>query len=147
MTDVFDKKKRSDVMSRIRSAGTGIEEVLYWMVVEAVGSQGRVRRNVKHLPGNPDVLIPSLKIAVFADGCFYHVCPVHGRTPSSNTKYWQPKLLRNVARDRRNRRSLREEGYSVWRFWEHDLEGRRIERTRVVVARRLRKRLVGQPAA
>ena len=139
MADVFSKKKRSEVMARIRASGTRIEDVLFRAVTGASGPRRRVIRNAKALPGHPDVVIPSLKVAIFADGCFYHGCPRHGRVPQSNVDYWLPKLQGNMTRDRRNRKMLRRRGYSVWRFWEHDLEGLRAVRTEKTIHRRLER--------
>lgn len=136
MADVFDRKKRSDVMSRIRSTGTAVEERLYSLVRESIGPRWRVDRNVRSLPGRPDLVIPGLRVAIFADGCFYHGCPEHGHTPKTNQKYWRPKLARNWQRDQRNRKLLRRLGFSVWTFWEHSLEGRRIDRTRLTLSRK-----------
>lgn len=146
--DVFGKTRRSDVMSRIRSSHTGIEMVLSTLVRAAVGPRWRIITNAVELPGRPDIVVPGLRLVVFADGCFFHSCPRHGRVPDSNLPYWQPKLERTVRRDRKNRRALRELGYAVWRVWEHDLEGRAIERTRNLLERRveamLRDRKSGQ---
>lgn len=122
MADVFDKDKRSEVMSRIRSTGTKPEEQLAEFVRDALGPRWRIDRNRSDLPGKPDIVIPSLGLILELDGCFFHQCPRHGRIPDSNREYWQPKLERNVRRDRRNRRRLRAAGWSVWRFWEHDLK-------------------------
>lgn len=72
------------------------------------------------MPGRPDIVIPNLNLAIFLDGCFFHLCPKHGRIPDSNRDYWEPKLLGNVRRDARSRRALRRMGFAVWRFWEHD---------------------------
>lgn len=129
MADVFSKQKRSAIMSRIRSSGTSPELRLHAMVREILGHRRRVDLNVTRLPGQPDILIPSLRLAIFADGCFYHNCPVHGHQPKSNETYWTPKLARTTRRDKANRRKLRSLGYAVWRFWEHDFKGRDVERT------------------
>ena len=42
MVDVFDREKRSDVMSRIRSSGTRIELRLYEMVHALLGGRWRI---------------------------------------------------------------------------------------------------------
>jgi DNA mismatch endonuclease, patch repair protein len=97
--------------------------------------------NVRTLPGQPDVVVPGLRLAIFADGCFYHGCPEHGHVPKSNVDYWFPKLTRNQRRDRANRRALRRMGFAVWRLWEHELKGRRMARTQMALARRLKSRL------
>ncbi len=68
----------------------------------------------------PDIVFTRCKLAVFVDGCFWHVCPVHGRQPSTNEWYWTPKLLRNVERDRRADELLSEAGWVVVRVWEHE---------------------------
>jgi DNA mismatch endonuclease (patch repair protein) len=59
-------------------------------------------------------------VAVFVDGCFWHRCPEHGTSPRTNSEYWQIKLDRNVARDRRNNDALAASGWVVVRVWEHE---------------------------
>lgn len=73
-------------------------------------SAGRVR---------PDIVFTRAKIAVFVDGCFWHLCPEHGQIPKANRDYWEPKLVRNVERDRRNDAALIGDGWRVIRFFEH----------------------------
>jgi len=67
-----------------------------------------------------DVVFPKARIAVFVDGCFWHRCPEHGTSPTTNAPYWQAKLDRNTARDRRNDIALVEAGWTVVRVWEHE---------------------------
>lgn len=142
MTDIFSRAKRSAIMSRIRSTGTSPEVGLFALVRDTLGHRWRVLRNVRSLPGQPDVFIPELRLVIFADGCFYHGCPIHGHTPKSNPKYWRPKLRRNKTRDGANRRALRRMGIGVWRFWEHDLKGTKLKRTRKTLTSRLQARLL-----
>jgi len=59
---------------------------------------------------------------VFVDGCFWHGCPRCYRRPKSNRKFWDAKITRNRMRDRRVKSVLRNEGWQVLRFWEHDLK-------------------------
>jgi len=47
-----------------------------------------------------DVVFTRAKVAVFVDGCFWHGCPEHYRKPAINKDYWEPKLLKNMARPR-----------------------------------------------
>ena len=68
----------------------------------------------------PDVVFTRRKVAVFVDGCFWHVCPQHGRQPTVNEWYWSPKLQRNVERDRRADAVLMAAGWRVIRIWEHE---------------------------
>jgi len=68
----------------------------------------------------PDIVFTARKVAVFVDGCFWHCCPEHGSQPASNTWYWEPKLRRNVDRDRAADAALDQAGWTVMRFWEHE---------------------------
>ena len=68
----------------------------------------------------PDIVFTRARVAVFIDGCFWHCCPVHGNIPRANTDYWQPKLARNVARDRAVDSALTAAGWVVVRAWEHE---------------------------
>lgn len=85
------------------------------------------------LPCRADVVLRRAKVAVFLDGCFWHRCPEHGVSPRSNAPYWQAKLDRNVARDRRNDEQLRAAGWLVVRVWEHEEPGRAAERVEAAV--------------
>lgn len=66
-----------------------------------------------------DVVFVAKRVAVFVDGCFWHGCPEHCRSPSSNVAYWEAKIERNRARDRRVTQALRDGGWVVLRIWEH----------------------------
>jgi DNA mismatch endonuclease, patch repair protein len=68
----------------------------------------------------PDIAFTARRIAVFVDGCFWHVCPEHGTKPANNTWYWGPKLARNVERDRAADAALAAAGWRVVRIWEHE---------------------------
>lgn len=68
----------------------------------------------------PDIVFTARKVAVFVDGCFWHVCPKHGRQPTTNEWYWAPKLRRNMERDCKVNTALREAGWCVVRVWEHE---------------------------
>jgi DNA mismatch endonuclease (patch repair protein) len=119
MADVFTKRKRSQVMSRIRSSGGPTEQKFRKAVREAYG--GRTKVDDERLPGRPDISIYQLKIAVFMDGCFWHGCPLHSRTPKSNVEFWEKKISGNKRRDVRVRKELRAMGWKVWVVWEHEL--------------------------
>jgi DNA mismatch endonuclease (patch repair protein) len=67
----------------------------------------------------PDLVFTKSRVAVFVDGCFWHVCPAHGRQPTHNEWYWTPKLRRNVERDRMADAALTAAGWTVLRIWEH----------------------------
>jgi DNA mismatch endonuclease (patch repair protein) len=78
---------------------------------------------VQGLRCQADLVFPTLHLAVFFDGCFWHGCQQHPRTPSQNARnrdWWVAKLERNVARDRRNSAALEAAGWHVLRIWEHE---------------------------
>ena len=114
--DVFTKEKRSYVMSRIRSSGNSSTELRLKNVFNEYGIKGW-RRGIKML-GKPDFVFQKLKIAVFVDGCFWHACSYCGTGPKSKKKYWRDKLSRNKRRDRLVSRTLRSDGWSVFRVKE-----------------------------
>ena len=68
----------------------------------------------------PDIAFTARRVAVFVDGCFWHACPEHGSKPSANVWYWEPKLRRNVERDRAADVALAAAGWNVVRVWEHE---------------------------
>ena len=67
-----------------------------------------------------DIVFSAVRVAVFVDGCFWHRCPEHGVRPRTNSDYWDAKIARNVARDRRNDAALTRTGWTVVRVWEHE---------------------------
>ena len=80
---------------------------------------------VEGLRRSADLLFVGPKVAVFVDGCFWHLCPEHGNLPKSNAEWWTAKLERNVERDRDTDSRLQEAGWTVIRIWEHELLGNR----------------------
>jgi DNA mismatch endonuclease (patch repair protein) len=77
-------------------------------------------RNVRGLPGTPDLLIGSTP--VFVHGCFFHGCPQHYKRPKTNQDFWDRKLEANSCRDESARLRLQEEyGLSSVVIWEHEL--------------------------
>lgn len=72
---------------------------------------------------HPDIVFTRSRVAVFVDGCFWHLCPDHFHEPKSNLDYWRPKLAANQARDRRVDAALTADGWTVVRIWEHEPVG------------------------
>lgn len=122
MPDVFTKTKRSEVMSRIRGRGNKDTELALMKLLR----QKRVTgwRRQQPVFGKPDFVFQNVKVAIFVDGCFWHGCPKHCNTPSSNREFWKKKLEANRARDLRVSRTLRKQDWLVVRIWEHDLAKR-----------------------
>jgi DNA mismatch endonuclease, patch repair protein len=113
--------QRGQLMSRIKSCNTGPERQLRSLLRQFGPPRLRIRYNEGTLPGKPDAYIPRWKLAIFVDGCFFHVCPKHGHIPKSNRNYWTKKLAGNQSRDNRRSKELRRLGLTVMRFWEHEL--------------------------
>jgi DNA mismatch endonuclease, patch repair protein len=124
---------RRRIMSAIRSTGSKPETD----VRRTLHSLGyRFKKNVRGLPGKPDIVFTSRKKAVFVHGCFWHQhanCE-NGRMPRTRINYWKPKLARNVTNDERNIRLLAEAGWSAIVIWECDVR-RDLRRTVESVAR------------
>ena len=141
MADVFTPAKRSAVMALIRSRGNRATELCLIALMREHDLTGW-RRNAPVF-GKPDFVFRRERVAVFVDGCFWHGCPRHATTPSTNGTFWKAKLARNAARDREVTRSLRKDGWTVLRIWECALVLSRAGRTvariiRALAAARLR---------
>jgi DNA mismatch endonuclease (patch repair protein) len=113
--DMFSKAKRSWIMARITGKNT-TPEIAVRRFLHAHGYRFRLHR--KDLPGCPDVVLPKFRTAIQVHGCFWHghTCK-DGRRPASNSGYWNSKLDRNVRRDRKNARKLRQLGWKRVVVW------------------------------
>lgn len=67
-----------------------------------------------------DLVWKGRKLAVFIDGCFWHGCPSHGKSVVNNGVWWANKIGRNRERDETVTETLRQRGWTVLRFWEHE---------------------------
>src|SRR5690606_30209748 len=82
----------------------------------------RYRLHGRGLPGRPDLVFPSLRTVVFVHGCYWHAHSCQkGRIPAQNSRFWKDKFEANKARDQRNARRLRQDGWSVLTVWECSL--------------------------
>ena len=119
MTDRISKARRSRNMAAIRSRDTK-PEMIVRRLVHGMGYRYRLHR--KDLPGKPDLVFGPRRKVIFVHGCFWHQHEAEhcldGRKPKSNTGYWNGKLARNVARDKKNRQLLEEAGWRVLVIWE-----------------------------
>lgn len=120
MADNHSKEVRSMNMSHIRSTNSKPEEI----VRKYLFPQGfRYRKNVKKLPGCPDIVLPKYRTVIFVNGCFWHKHDCSRFVwPSSNQDYWRPKILRNVERDQKNVEELKALGWNVITVWECELK-------------------------
>jgi len=117
MPDVYSKKKRSWIMSRISGADTKPEMV----VRKAVHGMGfRYRLHESKLPGKPDIVLPRHKKVIFINGCFWHGhqgCK-RSKRPATNIKFWNRKIDATIARDAKVKTELKKLGLQVLTIWQ-----------------------------
>jgi DNA mismatch endonuclease (patch repair protein) len=80
-----------------------------------------------------DIAFLRRKVAVFVDGCYWHVCPTHATWPKASADWWRTKLEANVRRDRDTDARLAEAGWTVVRVWEHEDPAEAAARIEAVV--------------
>ncbi len=117
-------------MRRIKARGTGPELVVR-KLIWSLG--GRYRLNRPDLPGQPDIVLPGRRLAVFVHGCFWHGhdCARGARVPKANREYWVAKVARNRVRDAAARAALETAGWRVEVIWECALKDRECLQARV----------------
>jgi DNA mismatch endonuclease (patch repair protein) len=119
MVDIYSKEKRSEIMSRIRSKGTGAEKLAFSYLRK---HKVYFQKHYARVPGKPDIALPRKKKAIFIDSEFWH-----GKTfedikrryaPDS---YWVKKIARNMQRDEEQRTALEKDGWTLLIIWEKDI--------------------------
>jgi DNA mismatch endonuclease (patch repair protein) len=118
MADRLTKEQRSALMGRVRQKDTAPELALR----SALHRRGlRFRKNVRGLPGSPDIVFSKAKVAVFVDGDFWH-----GRDfdawKEKLQPFWRAKIERNIERDAQNASDLEALGWRVVRVWEKEIK-------------------------
>ena len=115
-------------MSCIKNKNTKPEDI----VAKYLFSQGfRYRRNVKKLPGTPDIVLKKYNTVIFVNGCFWHMhegCD-YFVWPKDNAEFWRDKLLRNKERDTQKIGQLKTLGWKVITVWECQLKHKNLEIT------------------
>lgn len=122
MSDIYSKQKRSEIMSHISGKETKPEILVRFFLF----SKGfRFRKNVKELPGKPDIVLPKYKTIIFIHGCFWHghSCK-RGTLPETNHEFWQEKINKNIERDSRNTLLLKEKGWNVIIVWQCEIKNK-----------------------
>ena len=115
MTDIYSQNKRSEVMSKISGKETK-PEILVRKYLHANGF--RFRKNVKDLPGKPDIVLPKYNAVIFVHGCFWHGhhCKA-GELPDTHHEFWKQKIERNIERDRKHIHEMESQGWQVIVVW------------------------------
>lgn len=131
MADTISKKKRSEIMSKVKSKDSKIE-IDFRKAIWKAGF--RYRKNPTKYFGKPDIVLPERKTAIFIDSCFWHGCKKHCRIPTVREKYWTAKIDRNIERDKETSKYYKKQGWKIFRIWEHDLLEKRDKIIKSVVA-------------
>lgn len=124
--DIYDKTTRSRIMSNISGKETK-PEIIVRKYLFALGF--RYKKNVKSLPGKPDIVLPKYKTVIFVNGCFWHGhdCK-NGVLPKTNIDFWTEKINSNKNRDLKVTSDLNDAGWRVITIWQceiSNLENRR----------------------
>lgn len=121
MPDSITKEQRSRNMSHIKSKDTSIEiKVRKYLYHHGF----RYRKNVKELPGTPDIVIDKYRVVIFVNGCFWHHhynCKL-ATMPKTRQDYWIPKIQKNINNDIKHYQQLKQMDYRVIVVWECELE-------------------------
>ncbi len=116
MTDVLTKEQRSYNMSRIRSKYTKPEVFIF----NELKKMNLSFETHSKIIGKPDITFPQYKVAVFIDGEFWHG-KYFTKIKYRLTDYWIQKITNNKKRDRKNRKLLKQDGWTVIRLWDDDI--------------------------
>lgn len=122
MADSLSPEKRSWNMSHIKGKDTSIEvEVRKYLFAQGF----RFRKNVRNLPGKPDIVLPKYRAVVFVHGCFWHRHPgcKYAYIPKTRPEFWQEKFEKNVQNDALHKQELIDAGWKVFIIWECQLRG------------------------
>lgn len=141
-----DPAVTSRMMARVRSKDSKAELALR-RALHAAGM--RYRLHAKDVPGKPDLVVRSARLAVFVDGDVWHGNPDEARRRGretladlfpTRTDWWVAKIERTMRRDAEVNAELLAAGWTVVRLWEHDvLADPAAAASRVLDARRLRE--------
>jgi len=117
--DCFNKKKRSEIMSNIRSKNTQVERLIF---AELRKRKIYFQKHYNKVAGKPDIALPRKKKAIFIDGDFWHGYKFSKSSSRLPKKYWVEKIENNISRDNTNRLGLQRNGWGVLRIWEHEVK-------------------------
>ena len=125
MADVFDGKKRSEIMKKVRSRNNKSTELKLIQVFRENSIKGW--RRGYPVKGHPDFVFLDKKIAVFVDGCFWHGHDCRNTRPADHAEYWAKKRERNIRHDKEVTAMFEQRGWRVIRIWECELKKKNRE--------------------
>ena len=138
MTDSVPKEHRSWNMSQIPSRNTKPEKAVR-SLLHHMGYRFRIHDRT--LPGNPDIVLPRYRTAVFVHGCFWHRhkrCK-YAYMPKSRIEFWKEKFQNNIIRDKNNELALRALDWHVLVVWECEINDLPVLSERLDATLRLRR--------
>jgi len=118
--DTLSIKKRSTLMSRVRSKNTSFEKQFFKLLKQTVPI--KFKTHVTFLVGKPDVVFDIQKVCLFVDSDFWHGWQYPRWKHLLKNDFWRNKIERNRKRDMAVSRYLRSAGWKVIRIWEHQLK-------------------------
>lgn len=121
----MSKKTKEQIhknMSRVKNSDTALENALYSELLRR-GIKS-FSRNARAVIGKPDIAFLARKIAIFCDGDFWHGYDWKNEQNGikSNRGFWISKIEKNIARDAEVTSMLRKNGWTVLRFWGHQIK-------------------------
>ncbi len=131
MTDTVSEKKRSEIMKANKPKGNKSTELRLIQLFRQLNMKGW-RRNYKIAGSMPDFVFHKKRIAVFADGCFWHGHNCRNLTPKQNSEYWQKKIENNRIRDKQINERLERKGWKVIRIWECEIKEKNKEKLKLL---------------
>ncbi len=118
--DLLPTKKRSKLMSKIRSRDTKFEREFIAVLKKA--TRKKFQTNVSSIKGKPDIVFLKDKICVFLDSDFWHGWYYPCWKHLLKNDFWRKKIENNRKRDKKTTLYLRKQGWFVFRFWEHKIK-------------------------
>lgn len=120
-------EKTSAIMRRVSSTDTA-PEIIFRKALRREGLRYAVCS--PNLPGKPDIVLTSKRLAIFIDGDLWHGGQWRRRrkvaledqfSQTSSKEYWVNKIRRNMHRDCVSANALMSAGWTVLRFWESQI--------------------------
>ena len=124
--DNHTPEQRRRNMKAVKNKGSKIE----MMLQKELWHRGlRYRKNDKTVYGKPDIAFIGKKVAIFCDSEFFHGYDWENKNKEikSNRDFWIKKIERNIQRDIEVNEILKNDGWSVLRFWGNDIKKRTVE--------------------
>ncbi|MFH1145643.1 MAG: very short patch repair endonuclease [bacterium] len=118
--DLLPTKKRSELMSKIRSRDTKFEKEFIAALRKA--TRKKFQTNVASIKGKPDIVFQKDKICIFLDSNFWHGWYYPRWKHLLKNDFWREKIENNRKRDRKTTVYLRKNSWSVLRYWEHQIK-------------------------